>query len=181
MRILTFTSLFPNKMNPELGIFILRRTAPLAQRAGNVVEVVAPVPYVPNFLKGTARGSVASIPITEEIGNLQVHHPRYPLIPRVSMPLHGLLMYAGCLGYVKRLHEKYSFDCIDAHYVYPDGMAAVLTGKISRRSGCCVSPGHGHSYLSRLCNHTTANTLDAATRCRGHCGFRFAEEDHARA
>src|SRR5271166_2887801 len=44
------------------------------------------------------------------------------------MPLHGLLIYAGCLGYVRRLHQKYSFDCIDAHYVYPDGLAAVLIG-----------------------------------------------------
>ena len=45
------------------------------------------------------------------------------------MPLHGLLMCAGCLGYVKRLHQKLHFDCIDAHYAYPDGLAAVLIGR----------------------------------------------------
>jgi len=129
MRILTFTSLFPNITNPDFGIFILHRTSHLAKREGNVVEVVAPVPYVPTFLKGTARGSVVSIPSTEEIGNLQVHHPRYLLVPRVSMPLHALLMYAGCLRYAKRLHQEYSFDCIDAHYVFPDGLAAVLIGR----------------------------------------------------
>ena len=129
MRILTFTSLFPNGRNPDFGIFIFQRTAHLARREGNAVEVIAPVPYVPTFLKGTARGSVASIPQTEEVGNLQVHHPRYLLAPKVSMPLHGLLMYAGCLGYVKRLHAKHRFDCIDAHYVFPDGLAAVLIGR----------------------------------------------------
>ena len=129
MRILTFTSLFPNKMNPDFGIFIFQRTSHLAKRVGDVVEVVAPVPYVPSFLRGTTRGSVTSIPPTEEIGNLQVHHPRYLLLPKVSMPLHGLLMYAGCLGYVKSLHQKCRFDCIDAHYVFPDGLAAVLLGR----------------------------------------------------
>jgi glycosyltransferase involved in cell wall biosynthesis len=125
MRILTFTSLFPNVTDPNFGIFILQRTSHLARREGNAVEVVAPVPYAPKFLKP----SIAAIPSTEVIGNLQVHHPRYPLVPKVSMPLHGLLMYAGCIGYVRRLHQQHRFDCIDAHYVYPDGLAAVLIGR----------------------------------------------------
>ena len=129
MRILTFTSLFPNVTDPNFGIFIFQRTSHLAQREGNTVEVVAPVPYAPNFLKRTARGSFAAIPPTEVIGNLQVHHLRYPLVPKVSMPLHGLLMYAGCKRYVERLHQQCRFDCIDAHYVFPDGLAAVLIGK----------------------------------------------------
>src|SRR5271165_2729442 len=125
MRILTFTSLFPNLADPNFGIFIFQRTSHLARRDGNSVEVVAPVPYAPKFLKP----SIAAIPSIEVIGNLQVHHPRYPLVPKVSMSLHGLLMYAGCVGYVKRLHQKYRFDCIDAHYVFPDGLAAVLIGR----------------------------------------------------
>ncbi len=129
MRILTFTSLFPNKMNPDFGIFIFQRTSHLARLEGNLVEVVAPVPYLPALLKGTARGSVASVPTTEQIGNLQVHHPRYLLMPKVSMPLHGLLMYVGCLSYVKRLHATNRFECVDAHYVFPDGLAAVLIGR----------------------------------------------------
>jgi glycosyltransferase involved in cell wall biosynthesis len=129
MRILTFTSLFPNQMNPNFGIFIRQRTSHLAKRDGNSVEVVAPVPYIPKFLWRTARGSAGLIPPKEEIGRLQVHHPRYPLAPGISMPLHGLLMYAGCLGYVRSLHRKHRFDCIDAHYVYPDGLAAVLIGR----------------------------------------------------
>ena len=128
MRILTFTSLFPNVMNPDFGIFIFQRTLHLARREGNMVDVVSPVPYAPQFLKGTARGSAASLPMTEQIGSLQIHHPRYLLAPKVSMALHGLLMYAGCLRYVERLHQKRRFDCIDAHYVFPDGLAAVLLG-----------------------------------------------------
>jgi glycosyltransferase involved in cell wall biosynthesis len=129
MRILTFTSLFPNTVDPNFGIFIFQRASHLAQREGNQVEVVAPVPYAPKFLKGTARGSVAAIPSAEVVGNLRVYHPRYPLLPKLSMPWHGLLMYAGCMRCVKSLHQQCRFDCIDAHYVYPDGLAAVLMGR----------------------------------------------------
>jgi len=129
MRILTFTSLFPNAEDPNFGIFIFQRTSHLVQREGNQVEVVAPVPYVPKFLKQTSRGSVVAIPPKEVVGNLQVHHPRYPLLPKVSMPAHGRLMYGGCVGLIKKLHQQYRFDCIDAHYVFPDGLAAVLMGR----------------------------------------------------
>ena len=129
MRILTFTSLFPNSLAPNSAIFLLQRISHLAQRNGNQVEVVAPVPCVPKFLRGTSRGYVASLPAVDTIANLRVHHPRYPLLPRVSMPLHGLLMYAGCLGLARRLHRQHHFDCIDAHYIFPDGLAAVLIGR----------------------------------------------------
>jgi len=129
MRILTFTSLFPNAVDPDFGIFIFQRTSHLAQRRGNSVEVVAPVPYAPSFLKGTARGAMAAIPSEEAIDGLEVHHPRYLLLPKVSMLLHGLLMYRGCLPLVRRLHQRKRFDCIDAHYVFPDGLAAVRIGR----------------------------------------------------
>jgi glycosyltransferase involved in cell wall biosynthesis len=46
------------------------------------------------------------------------------------MPLHGLLMFLGSFLLVRRLHRQFRFDCIDAHYVYPDGFAAVLLGKL---------------------------------------------------
>ncbi len=45
------------------------------------------------------------------------------------MPFHGLLMFAGCIGLARSLHQKHHFDCIDGHYIYPDGEAATLLGK----------------------------------------------------
>jgi teichuronic acid biosynthesis glycosyltransferase TuaC len=60
---------------------------------------------------------------------MDVYHPRYLLLPKISMPFHGLLMFAGSLKLVWQLHKSRKFDCIDAHYVYPDGFAAVLLGK----------------------------------------------------
>ena len=129
MRVLTFTSLFPNAVEPLLGIFVYQRLAHLARRPGNLVQVVAPVPYFPSWLRGSRWQAKAQVPRHEQFGELTVYHPRYPLLPRVSMPLQGLLMFLGSLSLVRRLHRRMHFDCIDAHYVYPDGFAALLLGK----------------------------------------------------
>lgn len=129
MRILTFTSLFPNSQAPNHGIFLLQRTLHLARREGNQVQVMAPLPYAPKLLRNTVRGRVSRIPRIETIAGLKVHHPRYPLLPGISMPLHGALMAAGCMDAMRALHCEHHFDCIDAHYVFPDGLAAVLIGR----------------------------------------------------
>lgn len=47
MKILTYTSLFPNSAKPNLGIFIHQCVAHLAARPGNEVQVIAPIPYAP--------------------------------------------------------------------------------------------------------------------------------------
>lgn len=132
MRVLTYTSLFPSKLQPAHGVFIYQRMSHFAQRAGNEVVVVAPVPYFPSWLPGSKRSVYANVPREEQIGNLTVYHPRYPLIPKISMPLHGLFMFLGSYATVRRLCRQNQFDAIDAHYVYPDGFAAVLLGKIFR-------------------------------------------------
>lgn len=46
------------------------------------------------------------------------------------MAMHGLLMFLGSFSLVRRLRGAMDFDCIDAHYVYPDGCAAILLGKV---------------------------------------------------
>jgi teichuronic acid biosynthesis glycosyltransferase TuaC len=129
MRVLTFTSLFPNAAEPLLGVFVQQRMAHFAKRPGNLVKVLAPIPYFPTWLPAANWGRRRRVPKKEEIAGLEVYHPRYPLIPRISMPLQGLSMYASSLSLASRLHRESRFDCIDAHYVYPDGFAGVLLGR----------------------------------------------------
>jgi teichuronic acid biosynthesis glycosyltransferase TuaC len=130
MRILTFTSLFPNSRQPDLAIFVYRRTVHLAQRPGNSVVVIAPIPYFPTWLPVSRWRVFQEIPREEMVGELRVLHPRYPFLPKIVMPLHAFLMTLGCLLSVRRLKKEFAFDCIDAHFVYPDGLAAVLLGQI---------------------------------------------------
>jgi glycosyltransferase involved in cell wall biosynthesis len=129
MRVLTFSSLFPNSVDPAHGIFVFRRTSNLANIPGVEAEVIAPVPWAPERISPTRWRRFAAVPDSEAVGQLQVHHPRYFLIPKISMPIHGLLMFLRTIALARRLHRQKGFDCINAHYVYPDGFAAVLLGK----------------------------------------------------
>ncbi len=129
MRVLTFTALYPNKVNPLQGIFIHQRVKHLALRPGNSVEVIAPVPYFPAWMPGERWRKFSQIPREEVIEGVLIHHPRYPLLPGISMPVHGMLMYWASLPLAQHLQRKEQFDCIDAHFVYPDGFAAVRLGR----------------------------------------------------
>jgi teichuronic acid biosynthesis glycosyltransferase TuaC len=129
LRILTFTGLYPNKVNPLQGIFIHQRVRHLALRPGNSIEVIAPVPYFPPWMPGERWRQFSQIPSEEAIEGVRIHHPRYPLLPGISMPVHGMLMYLASLALAKRLHREKRFDCIDAHFVYPDGFAAIRLGR----------------------------------------------------
>jgi teichuronic acid biosynthesis glycosyltransferase TuaC len=129
LRILTFTGLYPNKVNPVQGIFIHQRVKHLARRSGNSVEVIAPVPYFPSWLPVPRWQQFSQIPNEEMIEGVRIHHPRYPFFPGISMPAHGTLMYLASLSLARRLHGEKQFGCIDAHFVYPDGFAAVHLGR----------------------------------------------------
>jgi teichuronic acid biosynthesis glycosyltransferase TuaC len=132
MRVLSFTTLFPNSADPTHAIFVYQRLAHFARRPGNELKVVAPIPYVPSSIRMGRYRALSGVPPREQFGGLSVWHPRYFLLPGISMPLHGLLMFLGSLSLVRRLHRETRFDCIDAHYIYPDGLAAVLLGKVLR-------------------------------------------------
>jgi teichuronic acid biosynthesis glycosyltransferase TuaC len=122
--------LFPNSIQSFHGIFVYRRIRALARQPENQVEVIAPVTYFPSWLPWGRYQRLTKIPAKELLGELQVWHPRYFLLPKLSMSLHGLLMFRGSYRLAHSLHEVRPFDCIDAHYVYPDGYAAVRLGKL---------------------------------------------------
>jgi teichuronic acid biosynthesis glycosyltransferase TuaC len=67
---------------------------------------------------------------TERRHGIVVHHPRYFTIPRFGMSVAPYLLYRAMLPLFRRLMaEGQRFDAIDAHYVYPDGVAAVWLGQ----------------------------------------------------
>ncbi len=101
--------------------------AAVAQLPQHEVQVVAPVPYWPP-INLTYRWQFRKVVSKEQIEGIAVHHPRYFMIPKIGMFLHGWLMYLSVLPFVKRLEKVYPFDVIDAHYVYPDGFVGVLLG-----------------------------------------------------
>lgn len=128
IRVLTFTTLYPNAAQPVHGVFVENRIRHLAASGEVAVEVVAPVPWFP--LAGAVfgrYGAFARAPRRETRAGLTVHHPRYPVIPKLGMALAPQLLYRAVRPFVSRLvQDGRGFDLIDAHYFYPDGVAAAL-------------------------------------------------------
>ena len=128
MKILVFTSLYPNNVCPNHGVFVKERMTAFARLDGCETRVIAPVPYFPP-IHLTDRVRYRQVKPMEIVEGVPVYHPRYPMIPKLGMSFHGLGMFIGALPVARRLKREFDFDAIDAHYVYPDGFAAILLAK----------------------------------------------------
>ncbi|MHC4956751.1 MAG: glycosyltransferase [Planctomycetota bacterium] len=130
MRVLTFTTLFPNAAQPNKGVFVLGRTKRVASYCD--IEVVAPLPAAPP-LPGLKRGrELANVPDVETIDGLRVHHPRYLALPGRWPRLKPRSIANGAWATIARLHAERPFDLVDAHFAHPDGVAAA---RIAHRLG----------------------------------------------
>ncbi|MHB1205860.1 MAG: glycosyltransferase, partial [Rhodospirillaceae bacterium] len=130
MKLLSFTTLYPNAAQPIHGVFVENRLRRLAA-AGVEIKVVAPVPWFP--FKGAWAGRYARfarVPHAEVRHGLTVLHPRYPALPKVGMTIAPLLLALALRPIIaKVIADGYDFDLIDAHYFYPDGVAAALLAR----------------------------------------------------
>ncbi len=131
LRVLTFTTLYPNAARPQHGVFVENRLRQLVAGGAVSARVVAPVPWFPfTSERFGAYADFARAPRAESRHGLEIEHPRYPVVPKRGMTLAPLLLFAGAQGALARLlRAGPAFDLIDAHYVYPDGVAAVMLGR----------------------------------------------------
>ena len=134
MRLLTFSTLFPNAEQPNHGVFVENRLRHLVATGEAQATVLAPVPYFPSeaAVFGTW-GRYARVPRRETRHGLAIHHPRFPVIPKFGMSLAPWLLYRASLGPARRLHAEQAFDLIDAHYigdVEPGEMIRITDGDL---------------------------------------------------
>jgi len=131
MKILTFSTLFPNTEKPGHGIFVETRLRHLVASGQVESRVVAPIGWFPS--KNPRFGDyakLAKVPQCEVRHGLQVEHPRFPVLPKVGMNVAPLLLAQAARPRIARLlDEGYDFDLIDAHYFYPDGVAAAMLAR----------------------------------------------------
>jgi glycosyltransferase involved in cell wall biosynthesis len=130
MRLLLYSSQFPTPQDPNGCIFTAQLAEALAKQAE--LSVVCPLPWRPDV--SWARNSqvwrrYAGVPPTAHHGALLVHYPKYFLPPRISGSLQPWLQVMGVSGLLSRLHRRIRFDAINAHWIYPDGVAAVWMGR----------------------------------------------------
>jgi glycosyltransferase involved in cell wall biosynthesis len=130
MNILTFSSLYPNSVRPSFGVFVETRLRHLVASGEVESQVVAPVPWFPLGHRRFGEWSaLRQVPARERRAGLTVHHPRFVRLPKVGMSVAPLTMYLSLRPFIRRLLRQKAVDLIDAHYFYPDGVAAVMLGK----------------------------------------------------
>ncbi|RED49883.1 glycosyltransferase family 4 protein [Aestuariispira insulae] len=131
IKILTFTSLFPNQQQPNFGVFVENRLRHLKASGEVEAKVLAPVPWFPIASDRFGKyGKLAQVPEQEIRHGLEINHPRFPVIPKIGMIISPYLLYRAMRPIVRRIIESgYDFDLLDAHYFYPDGVAAALLAR----------------------------------------------------
>ncbi len=151
LRLLTFSTLFPNAARPNHGVFVENRLRQLVASHPVAATVMAPVPFFPfRSDRFGAWSEHARAPRRETRHGIVVHHPRYGLIPRFGMNVAPFLLYRAALAEARRLlAEGERFDLIDAHYLYPDGVAAEWLGRALGLPVVVTARGSDVSLLPR--------------------------------
>ncbi|QYU67081.1 hypothetical protein J4558_19295 [Leptolyngbya sp. 15MV] len=158
MKLLTFSSLYPNAAQPNHGVFVENRLRHLLASGEAESTVLAPVPWFPG------RGGPAA-PAEEMRHGIPAHHPPFVAAPGLGMLTNPFALYHAAARVLDRLVAGgLRFDVIDGHYLYPDGVAAVLlarrygkpvtlTARGSDTSQARAAMGGGLDLLGDLASH----------------------------
>jgi teichuronic acid biosynthesis glycosyltransferase TuaC len=152
VQILTFSTLYPSAARPQHGIFVETRLRKVVESGAVKARVIAPCPWFPFSSHVFGRYSdLARQPRSEIRHGLNVSYPRYPQLPRVGMAVAPLALFAAVLPVLQRqIRGGDDFDVIDAHYFYPDGVAAVLLGRALDRPVVVTARGSDLNVIAEF-------------------------------
>lgn len=151
IRVLLFSTLFPSAERPLHGVFVETRLRELRKSGAVDVRVVAPVPWFPSTdPRYGERAAMARTPRVEQRDGVTVLHPRFALLPKVGMSSAPLLMALACRPTLQRLRDEgFDFDVVDAHYYYPDGVAAALLASWFKRPFVVTARGSDVNHIAQ--------------------------------
>lgn len=130
MKLLSFSLCYPNPSDPKLGIFVQRRLQSMAALPDCELRVVSPVPVFDyaNGWAGNEWFGSKGVPLMRKDGGVEIRHPRY-LYPPGGDFTNAFFLAASAWRTVHRMHGEFPFDLIDAHFAFPEGVAASWMAK----------------------------------------------------
>jgi glycosyltransferase involved in cell wall biosynthesis len=139
-------------VRPSHGLFVETRLKNLLLSGQIEAKVVAPVPWFPFRHPWFSHYAVfANTPEQESRSGIAIQHPRYPLLPKIGMSIAPFFLAIGAIPAIRKLKsEGYDFDLIDAHYFYPDGVAAVLIGRYFNKPVVITARGTDVSLIPKF-------------------------------
>ncbi len=131
--VLTISTLFPNPVQRTHGIFVETRLRKLIASGAITSRVIAPIPWLPPGAAPKGYGPLGTVPSQVVRDGLTIEHPRYLVLPKIGMNVTPFTLYRAMRARFLALKRTgYAPDLIDAHYFYPDGVAA---GWLAREFG----------------------------------------------
>jgi len=127
MTVLSLSIEFPNPSEPAKGLFVRSRLQAIASRVS--LYVVAPVASLDYANPQRNILAARSVPRERQEHGLHVLHPRW-LYPTLGGWANAFFLFARLLPSFASLRIRRRFDLIDAHFAHPEGIAAVLLGRI---------------------------------------------------
>lgn len=150
LRVLVYTNLYPSSTAPTHGSFVQERIEQLRRRLGFEYRVVHPVPLYPPFPGRSLAARHSRLPAKERVGDVEVAYPRYFHVPRYGLDRQAQRMVRGSRREFQRIVREFEPDFVDAHYLYPDGCAAI---RLARECGLpCIVTARG-SDATELPHH----------------------------
>jgi glycosyltransferase involved in cell wall biosynthesis len=137
VKVLLFSNLYPCESEPLHGSFVRERTERLAQRMGFDYQVLRPCPRLISPL-GKMRKKASW---REDYLGRTIHHVRYPHVPVIGWTKQDERMVRGVRNTFRSIVSEFAPDLVDAHYLYPDALAAI---RLSREVSLpCVATARG--------------------------------------
>ena len=126
LRVLSLSTLYPNDLTPNFGVFVERQMQAVAARGDVELVMVNPLglPPWPLSLHPRYRG-LRRLAASEQRGGVAVLRPRFSLLPGTGGRFNAAAEARAVLPLARSLHAKQPFDLVDAQFFYPDGPAAV--------------------------------------------------------
>ncbi|MEM8934778.1 MAG: glycosyltransferase [Pseudomonadota bacterium] len=152
MRLLVITTLYPNAAAPEHGVFVENRLRAYLSSHDADVKVIAPIPWFPskNSLFGRY-ARFATAPQREHRHGIEIRHPRYFLPPKIGMHWAPTTLTRVIGEEIEALSfEGWECDIIDAHYLYPDGVAAARIARRFDKPIVVTARGTDANYIPRF-------------------------------
>lgn len=118
LKILSFSYCFPNRSNPNWGLFVYQRLAAIAQY--EELQVCSPGPWFPLLKKKEASNRI------EQWLDLTVHRPPFFYIPGILKNDDARFYARGLRDWLKSFCREWRPDLLDAHFIWPDGVGISL-------------------------------------------------------
>ena len=167
LRVLTFSTLFPDVSRPNFGVFVERQTLGLAEHPDVDLRLVAPIGLPPWPLSRHAHyADLASLPEHETWKGLDTHRPRFTTLPGTAGRFHARALTRRLIPLLTDIRRAFAFDVIDAEFFFPDGPAAILLGNRYRIPVSIKARGADIHHWGRS-PATAAQIRDAAISADG--------------